>query len=358
MWIDRAAWTVSALHTGAGQPLTNVYDNDATTRWATGAVVVITGASQDWFKIDVGTSVNMTGFRITDTSYQSDIPLAGDIQTSPDDVTYTTQASWTSSDISGGILTKSFTAIAARYMKLLATALPTVPTNWWSIGEIDLSDPDLPAAVVPGTAFMGRSLWTVTASRSGGGATSNMTDGNLGTRWATGGVMVLIGASRDYVQVDTGTLTNVCGIVLNNSSFTGDVPAAGDILTSTDNVTWTVQAQWTSTDISSGILTKTFTPVTARYLNLNPTKAPAVISNWWSIGELNILIPVLSSPAFRQPFPMRQGPWKLPWTLRGLELAAATSAPPARVYTLTVSVGVFAEAGSAAPLLPARSLGK
>jgi hypothetical protein len=169
--LDRTSFVCSARVSGGGAAA-NAIDGNTGTRWATGGVVVISGGSQDWFKVDCGASVSIAGIVANSASFANDVPLAGDLQTSPDDVTYTTRASYTSGDISGGILTKTFTPVTARYLKWLATALPTVGTNWWSIGEINITT--LVPGIVPrvGGACTFSRLSTATQIENGGGSTT------------------------------------------------------------------------------------------------------------------------------------------------------------------------------------------
>ena len=171
--LDRTTpFVCTAFRSNGGNPASNALDNNTGTWWSTGGAVVISGASQDWFKVDAGASVSVAGVIVDGTGVATSVAQAGDIQTSPDDVTYTTRASWTSGDISAGIITKTFTAVAARYVKLLATAVPSVPTNWWAIPEIYLTT--LVPGIVPrvGGACSFTRLSTATQIENGGGSTT------------------------------------------------------------------------------------------------------------------------------------------------------------------------------------------
>jgi hypothetical protein len=136
--ISRSGWTLSASRTGGGA-VANAVDGSTGSRWATGGSIVTSGGSQDFFLIDTGSSQTIGAVVDTNTTSTGDIASSGIVQTSPDNVTYTTVASWTTANISGGVLTVSWTPGTARYVKLLATGSANGGgSNWWSIDEINL----------------------------------------------------------------------------------------------------------------------------------------------------------------------------------------------------------------------------
>ena len=146
---SRSGWVASAFRSAGGAPAANAIDGNAGTWWQSGGAPLVTsGGSQDWFSIDMGSTQSPAGVRIENASIlYSGIPSSGDIKTSPDAVTWTTQASWTVTDMintaSGiAVLNKTFPAVSCRYVRLYATGQPLPGSgNWWNIGEINLLSP-------------------------------------------------------------------------------------------------------------------------------------------------------------------------------------------------------------------------
>lgn len=94
-------------------------------------------------------------------------------------------------------------------------------------------------------------------------------------------------AGSDYFEVDFGSATTVGGVQHNNAVDTGDIPTSGNVQYSDDNSSWTTAASWTSGDIASNKLKKSWTPSSHRYWRLLAQgTANGGSSNWWSIDEL------------------------------------------------------------------------
>ena len=140
-------------------------------------------------------------------------------------------------------------------------------------------------------AALSRAGWTLSASASGGGAVGNAVDGNNGSRWATGGVIV---PGTSFFRIRLASAAEVVQLVLNDSSFSGDVPKSGKMQYSDDGgVTWHDAATWsTATDLAGGILTKAWASVGSHldWQLLATDVANGAPSNWWSIGEINLYV--------------------------------------------------------------------
>ncbi len=126
-------------------------------------------------------------------------------------------------------------------------------------------------------------VWTATASSSSGGIAANAFDGNRSTRWATGSA---VSRGNTYFRVDMQSSQLVGSVRVDNTQFTNDTPNAGEVSVSTDGSNFTRVAQWTVTDIANGVLTLSWAPVPARYVQLVATDYPPIAGNWFSIGEL------------------------------------------------------------------------
>lgn len=131
-----------------------------------------------------------------------------------------------------------------------------------------------------------RISWTLSASAtSGADPLVSSVDGSNASRWATGAVVV---PSTTFFKVNLGVAQSFERIILNNSSFTGDHPASGNVQVSDDDVTYATIATWSAAAAVAGVLTIDFTPVTKKYIKLVATATPAIGTNWWSIGEINV----------------------------------------------------------------------
>ncbi|MEP6620803.1 MAG: discoidin domain-containing protein [bacterium] len=225
-----------------------------------------------FFQIDTRVSQVIGALRINNGSFAGDIPATGTVYVSADGSSFIQVKQWTSTDIVSGILTVNWPPATARYVKLVATSTPAVSSNWFSIGEIVLFSGSAPV------------LWSLTAS-DGAGGVSAAQDGNLATRWTSGGA---IAPNSSYLIADAHLSYSVSGMMIDDSHFQGDVPQTGDVLTSTDGTNYTLVKQWVAGDIVAGMLDLHWSAVQARYLKVVATSTPAVSSNWFSIGELVI----------------------------------------------------------------------
>jgi hypothetical protein len=125
---SRANWTATAVPTSdAGGNLTsNAFDNDITTRWTSGAPQNGTES----FKLDLG-SVGCIS-QVWVTTAGSDFPIGYRLDFSVDDVTYTTLARGSGSNVMQIV----FAPHLARYIRILQTG--TSATNFWSINDITI----------------------------------------------------------------------------------------------------------------------------------------------------------------------------------------------------------------------------
>lgn len=265
--LSRAGWTVTASRTGGGTSTANAIDSNTGTRWATGGAISV---GSDYFEIDLGSAQTVSGMLINNATDINDHPSSGDVQYSDDNSSWTTAASWSIS-ASVRYVSAAWSPASHRYWRVLAqgTAIGGAG-NWWSIDEINL--------------YGSAAFWGLAASGGKGDGLYAAIDGSTSTKWQTGHA---ISAGTDYYKVDFGTAATVGGFKQNNPTNTGDIPTAGDVQYSDDNSSWTTAVSWTSGDIASNALKKSWTPASHRYWRLLAQgTANGGGSNWWSIDEL------------------------------------------------------------------------
>jgi Carbohydrate binding module (family 6)/F5/8 type C domain len=134
------------------------------------------------------------------------------------------------------------------------------------------------AYAMPGT--LNRPLWVASSSTSGSDDPGSALDGNLVTRWSTGGSQ----APGQWFQVDMGSVNVFNKIVLNYVNSANDYPRGYQVTISYDGINW-------SNPIASGVgssssTTITFATQAARYIRITQTGSAA--GTFWSIDEFNI----------------------------------------------------------------------
>ncbi len=128
--------------------------------------------------------------------------------------------------------------------------------------------------------------WSATASRGGNPAAAF--DGDLGSRWDTGGNQ----QPDDWYVLDMGRSQRVSGLIIDSRWSANDYPSGLTVAVSEDGETWTQIAEVADTEPinQGGRITLRFDPVAARHVKLVLTKAHG--DNWfWSIHELSVLPP-------------------------------------------------------------------
>jgi hypothetical protein len=129
-------------------------------------------------------------------------------------------------------------------------------------------------------APLSRTGWVITASSSGGGATSNLVDGSATTRWSTGQAQ----ANGQWLQVDLGARQAFNEIQLDSGGNNGDYAHGYQVFVSNDGTSWgTAVATGTG---GAQLQTIWLGPQSARYIKVVET---AAATNWWSVVELNVL---------------------------------------------------------------------
>jgi fibronectin type 3 domain-containing protein len=137
------------------------------------------------------------------------------------------------------------------------------------------------ASVIPGS--LNRSIWGASSSTSGSDLPGNALDGNLTTRWSTGGSQV----NGQWFQVDMGTANVFNKLILNAVNSAGDYPRGYQVTVSSDGVNWSSSVA-TGIGSSSGITTITSATQSARYVRITQTTTGST-GNYWSIDEFNAM---------------------------------------------------------------------
>jgi hypothetical protein len=263
-YLSRTGWTAAASTSAGGSPA-NALDASLSTRWGTGGPQ----APGQWFQLDMGTLNHVYQVDL-DQNGGGDYPRCYQVTLSTDGTNWTDPAA-------SGTGTSSTTSITfplqkARYIRIAQTDSTT--GAWWSIN--DISAYGYPAQ------DLSRTGWTYSASISGNGQPpSKAGDGNLSTRWSTGGVQ----ASGQWFTVDMGSANTISQITLAQGSSTNDYPRGYEVRVSNDGANWGGSIA-TGVGTAGAATTITLVPRTARYLRIVQTGNTS--GNYWSIHELTM----------------------------------------------------------------------
>jgi hypothetical protein len=126
---DSQYWKASASRSAAGQTPDKAIDADATSRWTTGAAMVM----GDFFTVDMGGAAMISGVNYN-CGGGTDFPVMYKLELSTDCTNYTQVATGAGNT---GITKATFTRQNARCFRITQTA--TTGTNWWSIYGITLT---------------------------------------------------------------------------------------------------------------------------------------------------------------------------------------------------------------------------
>jgi hypothetical protein len=185
-----------------------------------------------------------------------------------------------------------YTVIAANLAgtSFIHAGLVNGTTYYYVVSATNLSGESAnssPVIATPGT--LNRTLWIASSSTSGSDAPANALDGNLTTRWSTGGSQV----NGQWFRVDMGEACTFNKIVMNYVNSANDYPRGYQVSVSNDGISWSSPvAAGTG---SSSITTITFPTQAARYFRITQTGSTS--GTFWSIDELNVFGTVPTVPA-------------------------------------------------------------
>ena len=207
--------TASSSENG-GTPATAAVDGNTGTRWSSAF------SDPQWLQVDLG--ANATVVQVV-LNWEAAYATAFQIQVSADAVTWTSVYSTTSG--TGGTQTLAVNG-NGRYVRMYGTARAT--GYGYSLWEFQVYG-SLDTTTNCGTtnAALGRPA-TASSSEDAGTPAAAAVDGNTGTRWSSAF------SDPQWFQVDLGTSTSVCQVILN---WEAAYATAFQIQVSADAVTWT-----------------------------------------------------------------------------------------------------------------------
>ena len=226
-------------------------DGNVGTRWSIAAAT-----ENEWYMVDLLSVRKINRIDIKwEGAYASDYAL----QVSTDKINFTTV--YSTSTFAGGDASNSFTAVDARYVKILLrkSALP-YPMSFWEF--------EVYADVPPVNLALNK---TATASSSFN-AESLSIDGNLGTRWS-----ISAATENEWYKVDLGKVENISRIDIK---WEGAYASDYALQVSTDNIKFTTV--YSTSTFTGGDSSNKFTAVDARYVKilLNKSALPYPMSFW------------------------------------------------------------------------------
>lgn len=162
-----------------GNVVANAFDDDVTTKWA------VTETGNDWLSYDFGTTVQINGIRLQCPPTQAAVMARDfDVQSSPDNSTWTTEWSVTAqswSDYEAKFFWRP--GYAPSYSGSPLTAARHWQVQCWSHSADTFSCAELIMATAPAGSQQA-SGGTAVASNANFGAAANAFDGNNATFWA------------------------------------------------------------------------------------------------------------------------------------------------------------------------------
>ena len=250
----------------------NAVDGNYTTRWSSSY------SDPQWIVVDLGANYAISEI---DLDWETACGKNYLLQTSTDDVNWTTATTVTGNKTTGLIAYK-YGAIAApvgRYVRMYGTARAT---SWgYSLYELSVycqnSSPTSgpPTQTVTNVAL--NKTVTVSSSETSALGGANAVDGDVTTRWSS------LWSDPQWIEVDLGTDYYISEIDLDWENACGK---NYQIQTSTDGVNWTTQNNIVG-NTTAGLLTYDYsTPPVARYVRMYGTARAT--SYGYSLWEFSI----------------------------------------------------------------------
>ncbi|HEV2694148.1 MAG TPA: carbohydrate-binding protein [Verrucomicrobiae bacterium] len=159
--LDRTIWVASSSTTGSDSP-GNALDGNLNTRWSTGT----SQANGQWFQVDLGVASTFNKIVLNAVNSANDYPRGYQVYVSNDGVNW---GAFVASGVgSSGTTTITFTAQAARYIRILQTG--STSGTFWSIDEFNVfgTAPAVPATLAATAGDGNVSLtWPASVSATG-----------------------------------------------------------------------------------------------------------------------------------------------------------------------------------------------
>ena len=309
--LSRSAWSATATATDGTNVAANALDNTTTTFWRTGANQI----APQWIKFDMQSAQTFTQVTIDASADTNDYPRGYAIYAyNTDDGLHDGNAVATGVG-AAALVTVTFTAQTARYLKIVQTA--TFTAQWWSVHEVN---------VLNGATTLSRAAWVASASLNTTTASSAI-DGSSGTRWTTGTGQV----APQWFKVDMQSARTFTQMRLDAGSRTNEYPQAFAVYAyNTDDGLHDGNPIYSGTSAVE-VTDILFASQTARFVKVLITGAAA---NSWSIAELTVYgTPVASAV-------------QASVTIAGMVLAEAVTVTQAAGVTMTVTGNYAQSAGT------------
>jgi beta-glucosidase len=227
----------------AGTPASAAVDGNPGTRWSSAF------SDPQWLQVDLGATATLSEVSL---SWEAAYASAFQLQVSDNATTWTTIHATTTG--TGGTQTIAVTG-AGRYVRVLGTARAT--GYGYSLWEFQVFGSITGSNCGPNAA-LGRPA-TASSVQEAGTPASAAVDGNAGTRWSSAA------SDPQWLQVDLGTATTVCQVVL---TWEAAYASAFQLQVSDNATTWTtIHATTTGT---GGTQTLAVTG-NGRYIRVNGT---------------------------------------------------------------------------------------
>ncbi|RKR86244.1 type 1 glutamine amidotransferase [Micromonospora pisi] len=249
----------SSVEPGSPHVAANAVDGNSGTRWGSAH------ADPQWISVDLGASYALNRVRL---NWEAAYGRAYQIQTSPNNSTWTTVHSTSTSD--GGVDDVALTG-TGRYVRVNGTTRGTA----WGYSLWDLSVYGTPVTGTPTLLSSGRPTATSSVEPGSAHVAANAVDGNTATRWGSAY------ADPQWISVDLGATRSLSRVRLNWEAAYG---RAYQIQTSPDNNTWTTVYSTTASD--GGIDDITLTG-TGRHVRVHGTQR-ALTPYGYSLWELEV----------------------------------------------------------------------
>ncbi|GAA4555083.1 ThuA domain-containing protein [Planotetraspora kaengkrachanensis] len=250
----------SSVQSGSTLTGSLAVDGNASTRWGSAY------SDPQWISVDLGASYALNRVRL---NWEAAYGRAYQIQTSPDNATWTTVYSTTGGD--GGVDDVALSG-TGRYVRVYGTqrGLTQYGYSLW-----DLNVYGTPAGTGPALLSQGRPTATSSVETGNVLVGANAVDGSTATRWGS------LYSDPQWISVDLGSSRSISRVVLNWEAAYG---RAYQVQTSPDNATWTTVYSTTTGD---GGIDDLSVSGTGRYVRIHGTQR-GLTPYGYSLWELQV----------------------------------------------------------------------
>jgi hypothetical protein len=257
-----------------GNAAANAVDGNPLTRWSSAY------SDPQWIVVDLGADYQISEI---DLNWETACGANYLIQTSTDDINWTTQNNVTGNTTTGLIQYPYSTPIYGRYVRMYGTARATTwgYSLWelavYSNGTTVTTPPPTPPPTSNVVNVALNKTVVVSSTDATANAGANAVDGSLTTRWSSAY------SDPQWIEIDLGAYYAISEIDLDWETACG---ANYLLQTSNDGIAWTTQTTVTG-NTTAGLLQYPYTnPPTARYVRMYGT---ARATSWgYSLWEFSV----------------------------------------------------------------------